>query len=214
MVNTTQKVWEILNDEEIIKKGLYEKLINHRALARHIQKKYMLSTSLESIISAIRRFEITEQFRDQFEKIPKLLKGTDVSTKNNLMVVTLKKDINTYKELSTFLNNVESIKRQKFRYVLGDTGIKIMADLTDLPMIEKTWDKKKIINIEKNLGEIKMHINQKLYGVRGLAAKIISEISQQDINITEIITCLPDFLIYVKDKDLPKAHETLINLCC
>jgi len=69
------------------------------------------------------------------------------------------------------------------------------------------------LNLEKNLGEIKMHINQKLFGIRGLAAKIISEISQQDINITEIITCLPDFLIYVKEKDLPRTHEILINLC-
>jgi len=111
----------------------------------------MLNTSLESIISAIRRFEITEQFKDQFEKIPKLLKGTDVSTKNNLMVVSLKKDINTYKELSNFLSNVEVTKRQKFRYILGDTVIKIIADLTDLPMIEKTWDKKKISHIEKNI---------------------------------------------------------------
>jgi len=68
-------------------------------------------------------------------------------------------------------------------------------------------------NYEKNLGEIKLHINPKLFGTRGLAAKILGEISQQDINVTEVITCLPDFLIYVKDKDLPKAHETLINLC-
>jgi len=213
MTNTTQKVWEILNEEEVIKKGLYQNLINHRALARHLQKKYILNASLESVISAIRRFEITGQFKDQFEKIPKLLKGTNITTRNNLAVVTLKKDITTYESLANFLKNVENIKRHKFRYVLGDTSLKIITDSNDLPTVEKVWDKKKIIHIEKNLGEVKINISPKLYGTRGLAAKIISEISQQDINITEIVTCLPDFFIYVKEKDLPKTHETVINLC-
>jgi len=213
MVNTTQKVWEVLNEEEVIKKALYQKLINHRALARYVQKKYMLNTSIESIISAIRRFEITGQFKDQFEKIPNFLKGTDISTKNNLVVVTLKKDISTYKDLSIFLGKIDDISRQKFRYVLGDSGLKVFLDYNDLPVLEKSWTKNKIEHIEKNLGEIKMHISPKLYGIRGLAAKIMSEISQQDINITEIMTCLPDFLIYVKEKDLPKAHDILIKLC-
>lgn len=213
MPNTTQKIWEILNQEEIVKKTLYQKLINHRALARYLQQKYFLDASIDSIISAIRRFEISEGFKDQFEKVPKLLSGSDISTKNNLVVLTLRRDVIIYENLLKFLKEIEKTKRHKFRYVLGETSLKVIADSDALPLIERSFDKKKVLFEKKDLGEIKIHLEPKLHGTRGVAAKIISEISQQDINIVEVLTCLPDFLIYVSEKDLPKAHETMIKLC-
>jgi len=34
-----------------------------------------------------------------------------------------------------------------------------------------------------------------------------------DINISEIMFCVPEILIYINQKDLLAAHESLIKLC-
>jgi hypothetical protein len=44
-------------------------------------------------------------------------------------------------------------------------------------------------------------------------ARIASEVALANINIQEIIVCPPEFLIYVKEKDMVKAHESLLKLC-
>ncbi len=212
MAKLTQTVWEALHNEPIILKGMHLGLINHRALARYLHKKYQLQVPLDSTISAIRRFEMTSAFSDQFETIPTLLKGSDVSTKNNISLVTLKNDINFFAEYAVFLQNIKTINRLKFRHVLAESIIKFIADSNDIALIEKTF-KSHLVSIESQLGEIKIVIPQKLKNMKGVAARISNEISQSDINIKEIITCIPDFFMYVHEKDLPKAYTAIMNLC-
>jgi len=46
-----------------------------------------------------------------------------------------------------------------------------------------------------------------------VAARLSNELLTNDINISEIIFCVPEIIIYVDQKDLLKAHESIIQIC-
>ncbi|MBL7100981.1 MAG: hypothetical protein ISS23_03450, partial [Nanoarchaeota archaeon] len=48
---------------------------------------------------------------------------------------------------------------------------------------------------------------------KGVAARISNEMMLRDVNISEIIFCVPEIIIYVKQEDLLEAHESIIQLC-
>ena len=48
---------------------------------------------------------------------------------------------------------------------------------------------------------------------KGVLARIATELSLGNINIHELIMCPPEFIVYVKERDIVKAHEALLKLC-
>ena len=57
MVSVNQRIWNIISKELCVERELLHGLINIRALAKYLIDKYSLNASLDSVISAIRRYE-------------------------------------------------------------------------------------------------------------------------------------------------------------
>ena len=87
--NINQTVSKILSMDIAVQKGLSRGIINTRALAKHIIKQYGLTASLDSVISAIRRYERQENFEEEEKKILHIFRGAVISTKNNVACMTL-----------------------------------------------------------------------------------------------------------------------------
>ena len=56
--NIREKVWKFIDTDISIKKDLSRKVVNVRSLAKHILATQKLSTSLDAVISAIRRYSL------------------------------------------------------------------------------------------------------------------------------------------------------------
>ncbi|MBT7928627.1 hypothetical protein HN682_01735, partial [Candidatus Peregrinibacteria bacterium] len=67
MTNINQTVWRLLAQDLSIQKNLKKGLINVRGLAKYLIETYNLRASLDAVISAIRRFENSETFKDEEE---------------------------------------------------------------------------------------------------------------------------------------------------
>ena len=89
MTSVQQQVSSLLAKEICINKDLSLKLINTRALARHLIKRYNLNKSLDSVISAIRRYDIKKVEEDK-QAVLDLFKDAVVSTRNNVACITIK----------------------------------------------------------------------------------------------------------------------------
>ena len=202
MGSVQQIVTGLLSKEICVQRNLESGLINARALARYLIKKYELKVSLDSVISAIRRYEIKKVEEDR-NKILVLLSDAIVSTRNNIACITLKNFL--FKDLSK-LPDATSLN-----FVKGAKDFKIIADKKYVNEIKEAFSNK-IKKIEDNLSEISVILSDKVLKQKGVLAEISNEISIHNINIVEILICPPEFLILVKNKDTIKTHEIIIRL--
>ncbi|MBD3304429.1 hypothetical protein GF343_04740 [Candidatus Woesearchaeota archaeon] len=206
MANINQEVWHILKSDLAIQKDLQRKLINTRALAKYIIQKYPLRASLDSVISAIRRFQSQEKFKEEEQSLLSCFKGAVVSTKNNVAVLTLNM------RPADFFKKFCTAKKSSLRVTTGSREVKLIVENPKLNEMKKHFNKEDIKKIQDNLSEINVKLSTKSLETRGVLARIASEIALANINLQEMVVCPPEFLIYVKEKDIVKAHEAILQL--
>lgn len=202
MSSVQQKVIDLLSKEISVQKNLVDDLINIRALARYLIDKYKLNTSLDSVISAIRRYDIKKVTEDK-KAVLMLLENAIVATRNNVACITLRNF--SFKDFVKF-SDVKGLN-----FVKGTKDLKIVIDKKYIKKIKELFPGK-ISKVEDDLSEISIVLTEKVIKQKGVLAEITNELSIHNINISEILICPPEFLILVKGKDMVKAHEIIIRL--
>ncbi|MBW3004689.1 hypothetical protein KY310_02570, partial [Candidatus Woesearchaeota archaeon] len=130
-----------------------------------------------------------------------------VSTKNNVACITLSmRPSEFFKKFCTVQ------KPASIRITTGSREVKIIVEQPKLSDIKKLFDKENMNKIQENLSEINVKLSTKSLETRGVLARIASEIALANINLQEMVVCPPEFLIYVKEKDIVKAHEAILKL--
>jgi hypothetical protein len=203
-MSITEDIWNVLRTDLAIQKDLERGLINHRALARYVLKNYPIKASMESAISAIRRFKSDEIFENSEKELLSNFKEASIKTRSNIACLTLKTSVE--KILPGFLLEHPDSKR-----VTGSDRMKLLVEDKILAKAEKAF-KSHIIKMEKELGELSIVMTEKACKTRGVLARVADEISLYNINIEEMIICPPEFLIYVKQKDIIKTYDSLLKL--
>ncbi|MBI4150625.1 hypothetical protein HY492_00710 [Candidatus Woesearchaeota archaeon] len=209
-LSVNQQVWKILQSDLAIQKDLARKTINMRALAKYLIKKYDLRSSLDSIISAIRRFQSDETFEEEEESLLHIFQDANISTKNNVTVLTTHISPGEFHRRFCKTNGHQN--HHGMRIVTGTDGIKLIVDQHELEEFKGLFTKEEIAGIESELSEMSVTVHEKAAQTKGVIARLASELSLSNINIHELIVSMPEFLIYVKHKDLVKAHDSLLKL--
>ncbi len=206
--STNQEVWKILRADLAIQKDLNRNLINTRALAKYVITKYNLTTSLDAVISSVRRFQSEECFKEEEHTMLGIFKNAVISTKNNMACITLNVRPHHFLKKMSLAENGPS-----YRIIATPNEIKVMLETPLLADVKKLFSKDDIIKIEEKLSEIRIKVSDVAVQTKGVLARIANELALADINLQEIIVCSPRFLIYVKERDIVKAHEAILKLC-
>ena len=206
MPNTNQQVWKLLRSDLAIQKDLARGVVNMRAVAKYLIQHYGLTASLDAVISAIRRFESQETFKKENEHMLNLFKDASVSTRSNIACITIEQ---TPAEFFAKICATDSIP---FKLVTGTNEVKLLVNETNVDQVTTIFNEKDIRSVQKGLSEISVALSKKASSTKGVAARITSEIALAQINIAELLVCQPEFLIYVTEKDLVKAHESVMKL--
>ena len=131
-----------------------------------------------------------------------------ISTKNNIAVINTRlSEAEFHKRFCKSNGHHHSIKM-----VTGSDGIRIIAEQKELENYKGLFTKDEIINIETDLSEISVMVNEQAAHTKGVIARLTSELAMSNINLYELIVAMPEFLVYVKHKDLVKAHDSLLKL--
>jgi len=197
-----RKVWHILETDPAIKKDLARKLINTRALAKHLISVYGLVASLDAVISSIRRFPIGRVVAME-KGLQNIFKDSVISTKNNIACVTVSDPS------MQALSKMFSMAFPALRMTTGIDDVKIMVENKYVEKISKLFKKSRV---ENNLSEISVTAAEKAIKTKGVVARIAGELAVANINVHELIVCPPQLLIYVSQKDIVKAHERVLAL--
>jgi len=213
MKNTVGEVWKFLDNSPCIRRDLNRGLINARALAKYILKTQKMDTTLDAVISAIRRYELGRQ-DDIFINARKLISQTiNLSTRSGLAEISLIKDDDVQRLLPELFDIIDYARGEVLRIIQATESIKLLVDEKNLEKITELFPKDKILKIDRNLAEINMHMHPKMLATYGILAVIANELAINSVNIMEIMSCIPEMLLFVKEKDILKSYQVLYQLC-
>jgi aspartokinase len=75
------------------------------------------------------------------------------------------------------------------------------------------FHEKNIRHIEEKLAEINIKLANEATETPGIIATLSTELMINNINIYELMSCVPEMLLFVKQKDVVKTYEILFDMC-
>src|SRR5205807_3176598 len=98
---------------------------------------------------------------------------------------------------------------ESLRVTVGFRSIRVIADQKALESFRQTLRPKEIISYSKDLAEISLLFLPKARGIKGVIAKISTELALKDVNIVGIICNSREDILLVTEADAPRALEAL-----
>jgi len=212
MANLTHEVWNYLDSEPSIKRELSRGIVNIMALAKHIIQSKNMNSSVDAVISSIRRYINEGRHEVKFHNADEVIKSSRISTKNRIALIAMKRDSRILELLPKVFPLIEISRGDVMRLSEGKESIKLLVDEKNMQKVVDIFPKDKIIVVVKNLSELGIHFGPGSSETVGVLATIMNELAVNNIKIIESIGCLPEFMIFVDTKDILKAHEIIIRL--
>ncbi|RJQ21393.1 hypothetical protein C4580_02530 [Candidatus Woesearchaeota archaeon] len=202
MESINQQVWQAMRSDPAIMQDMQRGLINMRALAKFLIDKYELRASLDAVISSIRRFPMPAAAEEE-RVLRAIFKDSVVGTTNNIACVTIAHPP------SEVIPKLAGLALQNIRLVTGIDEVKVLVKNSAADRVSKSFKNTEVV---PNLSEISVIVAEKAVKTKGVMARMASEIALAGINVHELLVCPPQFLIYVAEKDIVKAHERVLSL--
>ncbi len=212
MLDTVEIVKNIIGKDGAIKTDLARGLINVSALARFIQitaRKTGANLSLEAIISAIRRYPVDQNIACN-QEIGSLIRK--LTMRNKIMDVSLMNPHEITQEIGKVASLMNYTRSDTFRVVSGVETVKIVIGERNMEELKRIIPKKNIQNIFENLSEIIILLKEESIFFPGVVARISTELAINGINMIEFITCNPEHVIVVHERDALRAYEAIERL--
>ena len=206
MKSINKEIHNLINKHISVQKSLKRAIVNIRSLAKFLIEEYNLYYSLDSVISAIRRYEVETISLISSKESEKVFTQMSISTKDNVAKIILKDK--AFKEIcEDFLGG--KLLKENSRIVKGKERVTLIVSSKELNAKLGLFTKADILNVNDNLSEIRLHFPEDVTMQKGVLSRLSSELATRDINIIEIVISMPDILIYVEEKELVEAHHAL-----
>ena len=212
MTNIVHQVWKTLDNSPSIRRCMSQGLINTTALARYIITEKKVNGNLEAVSSALRRYKL-EKYDEIFDKVNKIVSLGELSTRSRLANIAVIKDAEVQEILPKLFSIIQFNRGDVLRIIQADEAIKILVNEKNLDKVKNLLPKNKIIKIDQNLAELNIHLHPDAIKTPGLIALISTELAMNDINVMEFMSCVPEMLWFVKEKDVLKSYNVLYQLC-
>ena len=211
--NISRDVWNVIDHDAALKLDLSRGIVNVRALARVIAKQLEVRTTEEAIVSAIRRYPISGKPLAPLDKATSVARQSEISTRSKIVNIALVKDKEIQENLEKAFSIINFDRGEVLRMVQGDESIKVMVNEKNLKKLLEIFPRNKIIHVQKNLAEINLRLHPEAVSTPGIILVFTTELARNGINMVEVMSCVPEMMIFVEEKDALKAYETLFKFC-
>lgn len=229
MTQIQEKVTTFINKNIEIQRAIENDIISIRKLSRFIANNLEIkSKNIDATISAVRRYKLnldklnkkktktsgTQQstITNLYKIAHKTLQETKIITKSDIITIVIEKDNDAHKILPKLFDKINYNKGEVLRIMQAETSIKIVIDKRNFDKVKKFIPDNKIIKIEKELAEINLLLHKDAVKTPGILTGIFSELTINNVNIMEAVSCVPEMLLFVKEKDLLDAYSVLFKL--
>lgn len=212
MTNLTRDVQRILDHDVALKRDLSRDVINKKALAEYLKKKRGINGTVDAIISAIRRYESDFSETDHFSLAGGIIKDAKISTRTGIAIIAFVKDSAVQSHLPKLFSIIHYDRAEVLRIIQAEQTIKVIVDEKNVAKVIDLVGSSKVLKTEHKLAEITMQLNPNSAKVIGILAILNNELASNEINIVETISCVPELLWFIDQKELLKAHQTFLEL--
>jgi len=212
MTSITKRVWQIIDEDPSIRKDLSRDIVNVSGLAVYLQKRHGIAGSLDSVISAIRRYRASPDVREQHTSVEKSFGEMVVGTKTKITAIRLKNSANLYKYLSELMKDDEFYRNEIFRLIKSREETLVMIDAESLSRAKSFFPEANIISTEKGLAELSLTLTKQGWRSSGILARVANEIANYGVTIVAVVSVEPRISLFVAEKDLARAHEAVLSL--
>jgi hypothetical protein len=206
--NTNQQIWHLLSQDFSIQKDLKRGLLNTRALAKHLIEEHNLSVSLDAVISAIRRFSISEDFFEFSKELNRVLKEMEIFTRDFVASIT----IPSHSTPELFKHKSFSELESNFRVIKGKRNAKIFFNEKELKTVNSFFQPDKIIETKTDLAELRIVFPERGNKTPGLLSRILNELTIAGISVHDLVPGDYELIIYVNREELLGAHQVMLHL--
>jgi hypothetical protein len=210
--NTAGTVERIIESDGAIRSGMARGLLNVRALARYIQEEARRDgeeLSLEAIIGSIRRYPMEQRWSSQ-QNLGKLFRK--LTMRNKIVDVAILNDPEITAALGKFASMIDYSLGETFRLVSGVEAIRVVIDEKNLEKMKSIIPKKNIPKISTGLAEIIVSMYDVADTTPGVVSTVTTELAMQGINMIEFMSCVPELIIVVDEKDALRSYEAIEKL--
>ena len=212
--NIRAYVWKIIETDIAIKKSMMRDIVNVRSLAQYIIESQKIDASLDSVISAIRRYEKNPQKKDEeAHSAFAILKQAKISTKTSMSTLLLKRTDVVKTKLGRPDKLVDFQSHDIVRILEGADALTLIIDKKNFEKIKETFPKNVILEENKEVGMIEISYPKILKRTPGVFSIIANELADNDISIIDALISSNEHILVIDESKLLKAFELVYHLC-
>jgi len=205
-------VWKVIDTDVSLKKEIARDLINARKLAKYIIKTQKLDASLDSVISAIRRYKASAIKKEEQLSAYEMLKQAKLSIRTQMVSLELKRTDEVKTQLGRPDKLVEYQEHDTVRVLEGSNTVTLIFDRRNSDKVVNYFAKKNILNVIKNVGMLELSYPKDLEKTPGVFFIIANELAQNDISIIDALISSSEHIIIVDERDVVKAFGLIYSL--
>jgi len=214
MTSAAKEVWREIEEDIIVRRALEKGIVSLKNLTVYLLKKKKITASADAVISAIRRYKEEKPLERKFETARQVIsKSEDLRITTAIMEIAVEKNKETQALLSKAVPLVNYEKGEILLIIQGEQSIKLIFHDKNKNKILSLFSKKSILVIQENLAEINIHLSEEAVKTPGILVVLTTELMMHNINIVETMSCVPEMLFFVHQKDIVKSYELLFKLC-
>ena len=207
----TDAVRGTISNDLSFQDSLQRDYCNISALARiikpHIDQMLSKNTSIESIITALKRsrhdYDISEK------PIAGILAGSTITVNTDVAKVSAKKSKKTIEKVAkAMINNAGNF----ISISESIMSITLVFDDILLQDVKVMFAYDDILEIENDLAAIIVHSPEEIIKTPGCAIAFYNQLARRHINIEDTVSCYTDTIVLVKMDQVGKAFNALTDL--
>jgi len=211
--NIKEKVWKFIDTDISLKKDLSRKIINSRGLAKYIISTQKLNTSLDAVISAVRRYNLDIKKSDEKNSIHDVLKQAKIAVRTKMSSLLLKRTDFVKTKLGRPDKLMDFQGHDIIRVLEGSQALTIVIDQKNFEKIKSTFPKDLILEENKKVGMVEINYPRILKKTPGVFSIIYNELAENGISIIDALISSNEHILIIEEDKLLKAFELIQKLC-
>lgn len=213
MTSIAKAIAKEIEEDVVARRAIEKGIVSMKALAVYLIKKRKLNSSTDAVVSAIRRYKEENPLEKKYEAAKEVIsKSLDIRITTNIVEISVEKNQEAQKMLQKAFAMVSYEKGEILLVIQGEKSIKLILNAKNREKILSLFSRKSILGIEDNLAEINIHLSDEAVKTPGIISTLSTEFMLHGINIYESMSCVPEMLFFVKQKDIMKSYDIMSAL--
>ena len=194
--------------DPVIRKAFHRGIINNTALARYIVKTNGGTVDPEAVLSVLRRYPVNWVNEDH----RLALKDCEIAVRNRIADLSVHHSEDVMQRIAEYAATVRTTRGENLRVVSGARSVRVVADQKPLETFRQTLAPREIISYSTGLAEISLLFSTAVEKIKGIVAKITSQLALHQINLEGMMVCPPEDIMMIAEEDVPRGIEALQQL--